>query len=235
MNQMSSKELSIGKRLYLAHADSLSVFYKNNLNDQYNEHLRTIVNTLLKTESAGGIKGTIYFISCGKTLTVCNKISAMLNSLDISSRSLNANECLHGDIGTINVNRYEDIVFGVSISGNTREVINCLNLLMGKINMSKNLMSKITIAMITGTRECEMNKLVNNWNFSNTLQIVLDYSDIIKDSELYKGIKAPTLSLQLLYLYMDCLFLDVVDEISNDGDMGDKFLMNHPSGGLGKR
>jgi hypothetical protein len=232
---MTDKELSIGRKLYLAHADSLSVFYKNNLNDQYNEHLRRIVSTLLRKKSLDGMTGTVYFISCGKTLTVCNKISAMLNSLDISSRSLNANECLHGDIGTINVNRSEDIVFGVSISGNTREVINCLNLLIEKTRLSKKITPMITVAMIIGTRECEMYEGVSKWNYTNTLPIVLDYSDIIKDSELYKGIKAPTLSLQLLYLYMDCLFLDVVDEISTGGDMSDAFLMNHPSGGLGRR
>lgn len=232
---MTDKELSIGKRLYLAHANSLSVFYKNNLNDQYNEHLRTIVNTLVKKKNIDGMTGTVYFISCGKTLTVCNKISAMLNSLDISSRSLNANECLHGDIGTINVNRNEDIVFGVSISGNTREVINCLNLLVEKTRLGKDMTPKITIAMIIGTRECEMYESMDRWNYKNTLPIVLDYSDITKDSELYKGTKAPTLSLQLLYLYMDCLFLDVVDEISTDRDMSDTFFMNHPSGGLGRR
>lgn len=231
---MPDKELSIGKKLYLAHADSLSVFYKNNLNDQYNKHLRSIASTLLKKKE-DGMTGTVYFISCGKTLTVCNKISAMLNSLDISSRSLNANECLHGDIGTINVNRTEDIVFGVSISGNTREVTSCLNLLIEKTRLNTSNTPKITVAMIIGTKQCEMFEGVSSWSYTNTLPIVLDYSDIIKDSELYKGIKAPTLSLQLLYLYMDCLFLDVVDEISGGGDMSAGFLMNHPSGGLGRR
>lgn len=230
---MSEGDLSIGQRLYFAHAESLSLFYKNNLNENYKKYVNTIVDTIISKDQLQESNGTIYFISCGKTLTVCNKISAMLNSLDISSRSLNANECLHGDIGTIDVNNERNIVFGVTISGNTCEVIKCLDLLSKK----KKRANHSKLAMIVGTKVCEMYENSTKWNVHPSQQIVLNYDGIIKDNEFYKGIKAPTLSLQLLYLYMDCLFLDVIDLVNKDDidNMAERFLVNHPSGGLAKK
>lgn len=224
-------DLSIGQRLYFAHAESLSVFYKNNLGEEYKQHVTRIVNTI--KGSPEDYNGTIYFISCGKTLAVCNKIAAMLNSLDISSRSLNANECLHGDIGTIDVNNQKNMVFGVSISGNTCEVIKCLDILSRK----KKRDNGVRIGVIVGNKGCEMYENTLKWNIKKSDQIVLNYDGIVKDDELYKGTKAPTLSLQLLYLYMDCLFLDVIDKVNPEDceSTGMRFLVNHPSGGLGKK
>ena len=126
------------------------------------------------------------------------------------------------------------MVFGVSISGNTCEVIKCLDLLSRK---KKGDNEGVKVGIIVGTKSCEMYENIAKWNIDISDQILVNYDGIVKDDELYKGTKAPTLSLQLLYLYMDCLFLDVIDLVNPEDceTTGKRFLVNHPSGGLGKK
>ncbi|KAL6929385.1 hypothetical protein ACO0SA_000785 [Hanseniaspora valbyensis] len=153
----------------------------------------------------------------------------MLNSLDVSSRSLNANECLHGDIGSIDCLNLNNVVIFVSMTGGTPEVIKCVETLLQKIKVLQ-LTKENSPLFLTMTKEKDsmLHNIVNPVGVS----IPLNYEGVTKDEDIFHNVKAPTLSLQLLYLFMDCLFVEIIEKIGDKDELNKKFSMNHPGGGL---
>ena len=223
-------QLSSGKKLFKAHQQSLNCFYKNNIESVLFDEYQTLILNRIHSRSNSYIRtGTIYFVSCGKTLTICNKISNMLNSLDVSSRSLNANECLHGDIGSIDCLNPNNVVIFVSMTGGTPEVIKCVETLLQKIKVLQ-LTKENSPLFLTMTKE--NNSMLHNIVDPVGVSIPLNYEGVTKDEDIFHNVKAPTLSLQLLYLFMDCLFVEIIEKIGDKDELNKKFSMNHPGGGL---
>jgi arabinose-5-phosphate isomerase len=71
-------------------------------------------------------KGNIYFTGIGKSKNAAIECCILLKSINIKSFYLDAIECHHGNIGTVNC---DDLVIMYSKSGNTSELIDLINIL----------------------------------------------------------------------------------------------------------
>ncbi len=87
---------------------------KKSLNKNFDKAVNAIVNCQSK----------IILCGVGKSGIVANKISATLSSVGTPSFSLSANDCSHGDLGSITK---KDILILISYSGNSVELKNIIN------------------------------------------------------------------------------------------------------------
>ena len=87
---------------------------KKSLNKNFDKAVDAIVNCQSK----------IILCGVGKSGIIANKISATLSSIGTPSFSLSANDCSHGDMGSITK---KDILILISYSGNSIELKNIIN------------------------------------------------------------------------------------------------------------
>ena len=87
---------------------------KKSLNKNFDKAVTAIVNCQSKVILCG----------VGKSGIIANKISATLSSIGTPSFSLSANDCSHGDLGSITK---KDILILISYSGNSIELRNIIN------------------------------------------------------------------------------------------------------------
>ena len=87
---------------------------KKSLNKNFDKAVDAIVNCQSKVILCG----------VGKSGIIANKISATLSSVGTPSFSLSANDCSHGDLGSITK---KDILILISYSGNSIELKNIIN------------------------------------------------------------------------------------------------------------
>ena len=87
---------------------------KKSLNQNFDKAVNAIVNCQSK----------IILCGVGKSGIIANKISATLSSIGSPSFSLSANDCSHGDMGSIS---RKDILILISYSGNSVELKNIIN------------------------------------------------------------------------------------------------------------
>jgi len=87
---------------------------KRSLNKNFDRAVNAIVNCQSK----------IILCGVGKSGIIANKISATLSSIGTPSFSLSANDCSHGDMGSITK---KDILILISYSGNSIELKNIIN------------------------------------------------------------------------------------------------------------
>ena len=87
---------------------------KRSLNRNFNRAVDAIVNCQSK----------VIFCGVGKSGIIANKISATLSSIGTPSFSLSANDCSHGDMGSIT---RKDVLILISYSGNSVELRNIIN------------------------------------------------------------------------------------------------------------
>ena len=87
---------------------------KKSLNQNFDKAVNAIVNCQSKVILCG----------VGKSGIIANKISATLSSVGTPSFSLSANDCSHGDLGSITK---KDILILISYSGNSVELKNIIN------------------------------------------------------------------------------------------------------------
>ena len=87
---------------------------KRSLNQNFNRAVDAIVNCQSKVILCG----------VGKSGIIANKISATLSSIGTPSFSLSANDCSHGDMGSIS---RKDVLILISYSGNSIELRNIIN------------------------------------------------------------------------------------------------------------
>ena len=86
---------------------------KNSINNSFNEAVEVISNCQSKVILCG----------VGKSGLIAAKISATLSSIGTPSFSLSANNCSHGDLGSISK---KDILILISYSGSTEELKNII-------------------------------------------------------------------------------------------------------------
>ena len=87
---------------------------KKSLNKNFDRAVNAIVNCQSKVILCG----------VGKSGIIASKISATLSSVGTPSFSLSANDCSHGDLGSITK---KDILILISYSGNSIELKNIIN------------------------------------------------------------------------------------------------------------
>ena len=86
---------------------------KDSINDSFNDAVEAIVSCQSKVILCG----------VGKSGLIASKISATLSSVGTPSFSLSANDCSHGDLGSISK---KDILILISYSGSTEELKNII-------------------------------------------------------------------------------------------------------------
>ncbi|MDA9569008.1 KpsF/GutQ family sugar-phosphate isomerase [Candidatus Pelagibacter sp.] len=86
---------------------------KNSINNSFNEAVETIANCQSKVILCG----------VGKSGLIAAKIAATLSSVGTPSFSLSANDCSHGDLGSISK---KDVLILISYSGSTEELKNII-------------------------------------------------------------------------------------------------------------
>ena len=86
---------------------------KNSINNSFNEAVESLANCQSKVILCG----------VGKSGLIAAKISATLSSVGTPSFSLSANDCSHGDLGSISK---KDILILISHSGSTEELKNII-------------------------------------------------------------------------------------------------------------
>jgi len=86
---------------------------KNSISNSFNEAVEAITSCQSKVILCG----------VGKSGIIANKISATLSSIGTPSFSLSANDCSHGDLGSISK---KDVLILISYSGSTEELINII-------------------------------------------------------------------------------------------------------------
>ena len=84
--------------------------FKKTINKNFNDAVDTIVNCQSKVILCG----------VGKSGLIASKISATLSSVGSPSFSLSANDCLHGDLGSITK---KDVLILISNSGKSEELV----------------------------------------------------------------------------------------------------------------
>jgi len=86
---------------------------KNSINNSFNEAV----------ESLAGCQSKVILCGVGKSGLIAAKISATFSSIGTPSFSLSANDCSHGDLGSISK---KDILILISYSGSTEELKNII-------------------------------------------------------------------------------------------------------------
>jgi len=86
---------------------------KNSINNSFNEAVEAIV----------GCQSKVVLCGVGKSGLIAAKISATLSSIGTPSFSLSANDCSHGNLGSISK---KDVLILISYSGSTEELKNII-------------------------------------------------------------------------------------------------------------
>lgn len=152
-------------------------------------------------------KGRVIVTGMGKSGLIGQKIAATLSSTGTPSYFLHPAESTHGDSGILTK---DDVVIGISNSGETAELLNLLPII-------KRL--GIPLIAMTGKKESTLGKRSD------------EFLDISVEKEACPLGKAPTASTTVTLAMGDAL---AVCLLRKRGFTEEDFLFFHPSGSLGK-
>ena len=155
-----------------------------------------------------GCKGKVVLSGIGKSGRIAEKVAASMSSLGLPAVFLHSTEALHGDIGMVQPN---DVVFVISNSGTTREVLDIIPTLRAVgvpiISISRSAQSPLALAT-------DVALVVAAGREADTLNL------------------APTSSTTGVLALGDALAI-VVSEIK--GFTAADFGFRHPAGALGRK
>ena len=152
-------------------------------------------------------KGKFIIMGVGKSGHIGQKISATLSSTGTGSIFIHPTEAAHGDMGLI---EKKDIVFLISNSGETDEIINILPSLKR---------SSYKLACLTS-------------NDKSSIALASDISIVIKSKEACPLDLAPTSSTTSALAFGDALAIALLE---SKGFTSNDFASSHPAGKLGKK
>ena len=173
----------------------------NNLSKQIDNDFVSLCDAIRLSD------GKFIIMGVGKSGHIGQKISATLSSTGTGSIFIHPTEAAHGDLGLIGK---KDIVFLISNSGETDEIINILPSL-------KRLTSKIT--SLTSNKK-------------STIAKASDIGIVIKSKEACPLDLAPTSSTTAALAFGDALAIALIE---SKGFTKKDFASSHPAGKLGKK
>ena len=173
----------------------------NNLSKQIDNDFVSLCDAIRLSD------GKFIIMGVGKSGHIGQKISATLSSTGTGSIFIHPTEAAHGDLGLIGK---KDIVFLISNSGETDEIINILPSL-------KRLTSKIT--SLTSNKK-------------STIAKASDIGIVIKSKEACPLDLAPTSSTTAALAFGDALAIALLE---SKGFTKKDFATSHPAGKLGKK
>ena len=152
-------------------------------------------------------KGKFIIMGVGKSGHIGQKISATLSSTGTGSIFIHPTEAAHGDMGLI---EKKDIIFLISNSGETDEIINILPSLKR---------SSYKLVSLTS-------------NNKSSIALASDISIVIKSKEACPLDLAPTSSTTSVLAFGDALAIALLE---SKGFTSNDFASSHPAGKLGKK
>ncbi len=158
-----------------------------------------IIELLRKT------KGKVIFSGMGKSGHIANKIAATMSSVGMPAIFVHPGEASHGDLGMITK---DDVVFLLSNSGETKELIDIINYC-----------KRFAIKMIAIVRR-DTSLLVDQADIAIVLPEIKEASDV----------NAPTTSTTMMLAYGDAIAVVLA---KSKGFNKDDFNVFHPGGKLG--
>ena len=173
----------------------------NSLADQIDTNFTQLCNSIRSN------KGKFIIMGVGKSGQIGQKISATLSSTGTGSIFVHPTEAAHGDMGLIDK---KDIVFLISNSGETDEIINILPSLKR---------SSYKLASLTS-------------NNKSSIALASDISIVIKSKEACPLDLAPTSSTTSALAFGDALAIALLE---SKGFTSNDFASSHPAGKLGKK
>lgn len=164
----------------------------------------------LLIEEMANVSGRIIFIGTGKSELIAEKIAASLSSIGCSSFSVDAGTAYHGDLGRVS---HDDLVFFVSNSGETQEVVQAL------FALQNNFPSGFFSVALTGNTQ---STLAQNTTMAFDLGVAGE-ADLTK--------MAPTASTTAVLVFGDAL-MTALEKKNNFTRQ--EFARFHPGGSIGK-
>ncbi len=190
----------------------------NNLINEYNNEIRHLLDNYNKDDIHYIIEylqnynkevNNIYIGGVGKSSNIALHYATILKSIEYPAFSLSILDCLHGDIGSLKKN---DLVFILSKSGNTIELLKIMPFLQKK--------NVIIIGIF-----CNNNALLSKYCFKS---ITLPCrKEIDNDYNLL-----PSTSIVSFIIFINIVVSGLLKY--NNIDI-EKYGINHPSGTIGKR
>jgi arabinose-5-phosphate isomerase len=172
-----------------------------NLESQINTNFTQLCDSIISN------KGKFIIMGVGKSGHIGQKIAATLSSTGTRSIFIHPTEAAHGDMGLI---EKKDIVFLISNSGETDEIINILP----SLKRSSYKLSSLTS------------------NNKSTIASASDISIVIKSKEACPLDLAPTSSTTSALAFGDALAIALLE---SRGFTSNDFASSHPAGKLGKK
>ena len=173
----------------------------NSLANQIDENFTQLCDSIRSN------KGKFIIMGVGKSGHIGRKISATLSSTGTGSFFIHPTEAAHGDMGLIDK---KDIVFLISNSGETDEIINIIPSLKR---------SSYKLASLTS-------------NNKSSIALASDISIVIKSKEACPLDLAPTSSSTAALAFGDALAIALLE---SKGFTSNDFASSHPAGKLGKK
>ena len=189
---------------YIASAKKTFKIESSSINDLANQ---IDTNFTQLCDSIRSNKGKFIIMGVGKSGHIGQKISATLSSTGTGSIFIHPTEAAHGDMGLIDK---KDIVFLISNSGETDEIINILPSLKR---------SSYKLASLTS-------------NNKSSIALASDISIVIKSKEACPLDLAPTSSTTSALAFGDALAIALLE---SKGFTSNDFASSHPAGKLGKK
>ena len=159
-------------------------------------------------ELVAAASGKVVVTGMGKSGHVCRKIAATLASTGTPAVFLHAAEALHGDLGIVD---RKDVVFAISNSGETPEILELLPILK-RLGMP--------LVALTGVPDSTL---------ARAADVVLDVS--VAEEACPLGL-APTASTTAALVMGDALAIALLEA---RGFTDEDFARSHPAGMLGRR
>jgi arabinose-5-phosphate isomerase len=175
--------------------------------------LESMINSLNEENIAiiesviAGCKGILYFTGIGKNGHVAAKTASTFASIGIKSMFINPVDAVHGDMGNIT---NKDIVFAISKSGNTKELISFV------WNLKNNTNTKVILL---------------HSNINNDLKELIDYEmylDIPREADEFNIV--PTVSISAYTVFLQSIGIAIANK---NGFKLSIFKKNHPGGNIG--
>jgi arabinose-5-phosphate isomerase len=175
--------------------------------DYYFEHFDSTACDIL-LEKILSCDGVLYFTGVGKSGFIAQKIAATMQSTGTKAFFLHPIDALHGDLGMVS---QKDLVFILSKSGETEELLQLLPSIRNKGAQVIALTSHKTSRLAKGSDHCVL---------------------LPCENELCPFDLAPTISTAVQLLFGDVLAMALMEK---RGFSIDQFAANHPAGRIGRR
>lgn len=181
----------------------LQTKYINNSIDNIEGNLDALI------EHISSLNGILFLTGVGKNGHVAAKAASTFASIGIRSMFINPVDAVHGDMGNI---KDDDIIFAISTSGNTDELLNFI------VNVKNNNLNN-KIFLLTS-------------NKSNKIKKYCDHCIILPiEKEIDEFNIVPTVSIAAYTVLLQSIGIYVSQK---NGFNLKKFKNNHPGGNIGR-